>query len=199
VEGQKDHVKNHFSTIYITVASVLLGLTLGDVVSVLRNTEEHSVFLWLQALTVIHLIFNAWYGYSGFAITVQAIPTVWDSVSVFGLSAAHFAIAAFIGASPEYYCAALGIYSLVAIGSMHYTFSLIKRQFNISFGQMRPLYLLNGFASAVFFTMTWLFYTERVGVALEVPVGLFSLGFATAWLVIFTRFSERNIFRELRQ
>lgn len=199
MDDLRHRVRDHFSTVYITIASVLLGLSLADIVALLRDLEHHTVFVWLQALAIIHLIFNAWYAYSGYATLIYAIPTLWDSLSVFLLSAAHFAMAAFVGSEAHYFCFAIAAYGTVAIGSIYYAGWRLGKNSPLNVGPktFAPAMFVNVTAAPLFAVLGTLFYMEVLGPSAEVPIGIVINLYATTWLVVYTRITNKHVFAKL--
>jgi len=199
MDDLRHRVRDHFSTVYITIASVLLGLSLADIVALLRDLEQHSVFVWLQALAIIHLIFNAWYAYSGYATIIYAVPTVWDSLSVFLLSAAHFAMAAFVGSSADYFCFAIAVYATVAIGSIYYSGWRMGKvsPLEIRPTTLAPAMIVNAIAAPFFAAVGTLFNLDYLGPRAEIVVGIVIIAYATTWLVVYTHISNKYVIAKL--
>jgi hypothetical protein len=84
--------RNNFATVYVTVASVLIGLALEDLVSIVRRIEHRDALVWLATVFVVHIIMNAWLGYSSVAISVNLELNPWDALNVFLLPASHFVL-----------------------------------------------------------------------------------------------------------
>jgi len=120
----KEELKNHYSTVYITLISILLGIALGDLVSIFRDLKSPGYFEWLSLIYVVLIIMNSWVAYSLHAISVKLIPVPADAINVFAISVAHFALNSFIG-KPHYqvYCA-VAFYSIISFFTISY---IIKR------------------------------------------------------------------------
>lgn len=115
-------IKSHYSTVYITLISILLGVALADLVSVFRTLENPDYFQWLSLILIVLLIMNAWISYSLHAISVKLIPIPADAVNVFAISIAHFTLNSFI-IKPHYqFYFAVCFYSLVTTLTMLFTF-----------------------------------------------------------------------------
>ena len=115
-----DSIKKHYSTVFITLVSILLGITLGDLVSVFRTVEEPSTFTWLTLVYTVIIIMNAWVSYSMYAISVELIPTPADAVNVFAITAAHFGLNAFIGKPPHLFFYAIAVYCLISFCTVYF-------------------------------------------------------------------------------
>ncbi|MCL6265351.1 hypothetical protein [Flagellimonas myxillae] len=115
-------IKSHYSTVYITLSSILLGVALADLVSIFRTIENPDYFHWLSLILIVLLIMNAWISYSLHAISVKLIPIPADAVNVFAISIAHFTLNSFI-IKPHYqFYFAICFYSLVTTLTMLFTF-----------------------------------------------------------------------------
>ena len=200
MESREEHVRSQFSTVYITIASVLLGLNLAEVVRILSGLEHHTFEIWLQALAVTHLIFNAWFGYSSVAIILQVIPTVWDSLNVFVLAAAHFAMVAFIGTEPHFFAFAVSVYALAAIGTILGNTMRFRDsdELALSTRDSMPMVVFNAICSVVIAVVGLLIYSGKIGSWGGILVGFMALGLATGWLTIFVNTSYKKSLANLR-
>ena len=195
MENLSDHIRSHYSTVFITLCSVLLGLCLADVVSILRNAEHHTWMLWLQAGFVIALIFNAWVAFATHAITVRVIPTIGDSFLVFAVAGGNFAITAFVGTAPYLFWTGVGAYALIAIVVNAFTILRIKKDPNIEFvvSGTAPLVIcsvcqvLGGFAVAA------LSYSNLIDDAIQPALCAVGYVFPLTWLWLYRRVIQRFI------
>ena len=178
-----------FATVYVTVASVLLGLALEDLVSVVRGIEDRDTFVWIASVFIVHIIMNAWIGYSSVAIAVNLQPNPWDALNVFLLSASHFALNSFVGADPGHFFVAAGVYSLTGGAITYYNTWRASHDpsSGISPAGFRGVFLLNG-VGGIFFLGVGLLslssalpeVSQLLGIGVAIP-------FATGWLVEFWR------------
>jgi uncharacterized membrane protein YjfL (UPF0719 family) len=93
----KNEIKQHYATVYITLISILLGIALGDLVSVFRSLSNPTYFEWLSLIYIVLIIMNTWIAYSLHAISIKAIPNPADAINVFVISIAHFVLNSFLG------------------------------------------------------------------------------------------------------
>lgn len=179
----------HFGTVYITLVSVLLGLALDDLVSVLRDIEQRDAFVWLTSIFVVHIIMNAWIAYTSTAIRLRLEPHPWDALGVFALSGAHFAINSFVGSEAMPFLAAVGVYSLTASATV-YGAILRGRQdpdFDFPPSGFRPVIALNigaGIAFLSFAVLSWLGVASR---QMQLVFVASSIPYASLWLFLFWR------------
>jgi hypothetical protein len=115
-------IKSHYSTVYITLISILLGVALADLISVFRAIQSPDYFQWLSLIFIVILVMNAWISYSLHAISVKLIPIPADAINVFAISIAHFTLNSFI-IKPHYqFYFAVSFYSLVTTCTILYLF-----------------------------------------------------------------------------
>lgn len=119
-----EEIKSHYSTVYITLISILLGIALGDLITVFRDLKNPDYFEWLSLIYIVLIIMNAWVAYSLHAISVKLIPVPADAINIFSISVAHFALNSFIG-KPHYqvFCA-IAFYLIISCIAISY---IVKR------------------------------------------------------------------------
>ena len=184
-----ESIRNHFPTVYVTVASVLLGLALEDLVSVVREIEQRDAFVWITATFIVHIIMNAWIGYSSVAIVVALEPNPWDALNVFVLSASHFALNSFVGAEPASFFLAAAAYSVTG-GAITYYNSWRASQDPLSGSSpafFRRVIALNLLGAAVFFCVGLLSRHGILSETVQLVCVSCSIPFATLWLIEFWR------------
>ena len=125
----KEEIKSHYSTVYITLISVLLGIALGDLVNIFRELKSPGYFEWLSLIYIVLIIMNAWVAYSLHAISVKLIPVPADAINVFTISVAHFALNSFIGKPHYQVYYAVAFYSIISFFTISY---IIKRSAHYS-------------------------------------------------------------------
>lgn len=179
----------HFGTIYITLASVLLGLALGDLVSILRGIEHRDAFVWITSIFVVHIIMNAWIAYSSTAILVTLEPHPWDALNVFVLSAAHFAINSFVGSEATPFLTAVGVYSLTAAATVYAATLRVRQDPEVDLPPtgFRPVILLNIGAGITFLFFALISSLGSVSRSLQLLFVVTSIPYASAWLWLFWR------------
>ena len=185
---------SQFGTVYITLVSVLLGLALEDLVSIVRETEQRDPFVWLTAIFVVHIIMNAWIAYTSMAIRVHLEPHPWDALNVFVLSAAHFAINSFVGTEAVPFLAAVGVYSLTAAVTVHSATLRGRRDPSLHFPAdgFRSVIWLNLAAGVLFLAFAWLSSLEVASRRLQLGFVAASIPYATLWLLLFWKGWQRG-------
>lgn len=179
----------HFGTIYITLVSVLLGLALDDLVSIVRSMEHSDPFVWITSIFVVHIIMNAWIAYSSTAIVVMLEPHPWDAVNVFVLSAAHFAINSFVGPEATPFLVAVAVYSLTAAATVYAVTQRVRRDPNIELpaSAFRPVIVLNIGAGLFFLSSAAASGPGGAPRWLQLLFVVCSLPYASIWLLLFWR------------
>lgn len=77
-------LKDSFSSVYMTLLSIIQGVTLGDLASVVENNYAHfTVVHWLLALAMLGLIIGVWHQIMIDAISLQWIPDIEDAALPF--------------------------------------------------------------------------------------------------------------------
>ena len=184
----------HFGAVYVTLASVLLGLALDDLVSIVRAVETRDSVVWIEAVFVVHIIMNAWIAYTSTVTRLRLELHPWDAMNVFGLSAAHFAINSFVGGSVPAFLTAVGIYSITAAATVHGASVRGRRDPDFDFPStgFRPVVALNLTAAVVFLFLALAStrLPEKGGAHL-VFVSL-CVPYATLWLAVFWRCWRRG-------
>jgi hypothetical protein len=182
-----ERLRDHFSVVYITIVSIMLGLALDDAVSVVRDVGQLDLFTGLTAAFSIIVIFNAWVGYSMSASVARLVPSVWDALNVFALSFAHFALNTAIGKAPIVFFVVAGVYAGIAGIVIYYNVRRINQDPDIDYDYriFRKLIVLNA-AGALAFLLTALFvYLGQVPTGMQVVLVALGIPFAVAWLVVF--------------
>ena len=181
--------RKHFGAVYITLASVLLGLALEDLVSIVRSSDYHDPFVWVTSIFVVHIIMNAWIAYSSTAIIFAVEPHPWDAINVFVLSAAHFAINSFVGPDATPFLVAVGVYSLTAAATVVASKIRVRRDPDIELppSAFRPVIALNIGAGVYFLTLALVSGEGGASRTLQFIFVASSLPYASAWLVLFWR------------
>lgn len=167
----------------------MLALVLEDLVSIMRGIDNANFFHWLTAGFVVHVIFNAWVGYSAAASIMRLVPTIWDSLNVFVLSLAHFALNSAIGERPIVFFYTASCYS--AIGGM-VTYYNVWRAAQDDAIDIRPtafrfVIVINAIGAIAFFVAGALTQFGALTNTFQVVITALGLPFATWWLVAFLR------------
>jgi hypothetical protein len=86
IENLEARVSRQFSTLYLTLVSVLVGLVLADLFStihariVLWPLTIETGRTWFQILGNSLAIWSAWLTYAHLGLLRKRLPTIWDSV-----------------------------------------------------------------------------------------------------------------------
>ena len=189
-----DRLEENYSTIYITIVSVLLGLALDDIVSILRNLESINFFNWLTAAFSVHVIFNAWVGYSAAASIARLVPSVWDALNVFTLSVAHFALNSAIGEEPTVFFYSASCYSAVAGGVTYYNVWRADQDesINIRPGMFFRVIGINVAGALGFLAAGVLTQAVFLSATVQNAIVVLGIPFATLWLFVFLRVWKAN-------
>lgn len=184
----RQRLEHNFSSVYITIVSVMLGLALDDAVSIIRDVRHIDPFTALTAAFTLIVIFNAWVGYSMSASIARLVPSVWDALNVFALSFAHFALNTAIGASPETFFAIAGGYSLIAGCVVYYNARRIAQDrtlVDFNYEVFRRLIALNGIGGAGFLLTAVLVSNGVIPGSAQVMLAGLGIVFALAWIALF--------------
>ena len=88
IEDLEARVARQFSTLYLTLVSVLVGLVLSDLFStiharvVLWPLTLETARTWCQIFGNILAVLSAWVTYSHLGMLRNRLPTIWDTVDV---------------------------------------------------------------------------------------------------------------------
>jgi len=185
----RNRLEENYSTIYVTIVSVLLALVLEDLVSIMRDIGSPSLFHWLTAAFVVHVIFNAWVGYSATASVLRLVPTTWDTLNVFVLSLAHFSLNSSIGERPVVFFYTAACYS--AVGGLVTAYNAWRAEQDPVTGlrarHFHPVVLINIAGAAAFALAGLLTQAGQLGGVLQTGVTALSLPFASLWLWTYFR------------
>ena len=86
IEDLETRVARQFSTLYLTLVSVLVGLVLSDLFStiharvVLFPLTLETARTWCQIFGNILSVLSAWVTYSHLGLLKSRLPTIWDTV-----------------------------------------------------------------------------------------------------------------------
>lgn len=184
---KKEEIKQHYSTVYITLISILLGIALGDLIGVFRSISSPTYFEWLSLLYIVLIIMNTWIAYSLHSISIKAIPTPADAINVFTISIAHFVLNSFLGKEHYLIYCAVAFYSIVSIFTFAY---LAKRSFNqpedkYKVKKFRKLIAFNSIGVIVTLVIAYLSYQQFLSKMAEIII--FGLGyfFVIMWLYLY--------------
>ncbi len=190
----KTRLEENYSAIYITIVSVLLGLALDDIVSILRSLESISLFNWLTAAFSVHVIFNAWVGYSVAASIARLVPSAWDALNVFTLSVAHFALNSAIGEEQTVFFYTASCYSAVAGGVTYYNVWRANQDDSIDIVPRTFLKVIaiNAVGAGAFLTAGIVTQTVILSDTAQNSIVVLGIPFATLWLYVFLRVWKAN-------
>lgn len=187
-------LEDNYSAIYITLVSVMLGLALDDVVSILRGIEDLTLFNWVTAAFSVHVIFNAWVGYASAASAVRLVPSVWDALNVFVLSVAHFALNSAIGEEPIVFFYSASCYSAIAGGVVYYNAWRVDQDdaIQLDLATFRSILWINAIGSAVFLVAGILTHQALLTSAVQTLIVALGIPFATLWIYTFLKVWNAN-------
>ena len=183
----QEQIKNHYSTIYITLISILLGVALGDLVSVFRSISQPNYFEWLGLVFIILLIMNAWISYSLHAISVRLIPTPADAVNVFAISVAHFALNSFIGKPHYQFYLAVCFYCLITTGTILFIFYRAS-QFNPKKFYLKSyarVIFINIWGAVIAGIVSWFSFKGMLTSTIEIATFIFGYINAVIWVLLY--------------
>jgi hypothetical protein len=113
-------VREQFPSLYITFASIMVGLVLADLASIARvrlavwPPDLPTLRGWIELLTIVSAALAAWIGYTHLGIGRRRIPTMWDSFNVFGAPVYLLALNSLLVIAPAWlWLAAVGGYMLM--------------------------------------------------------------------------------------
>lgn len=78
-----DRIEGLFPTIYVTLISVLLGLALEDLLSLIRTVDNSDPWIWVVGISMLTFYIAVWTGYAFLAITQKRRPRILDTVNEF--------------------------------------------------------------------------------------------------------------------
>ena len=185
----RERLKDNYSAIYITIVSVMLGLALDDIVSTMRGIDDRNLFDWLTAAFGVHVIFNAWVGYSLAASIARLVPSIWDALNVFALSVGHFALNSAIGAEPGTFLFVAAGYSAVAGGVTAYNVWRANHDdaIEVQFRSFRAVLAINAGGTVLFVVAGVLAQTAMTTPVFQASIVALGIPFATLWIVAFLR------------
>lgn len=190
----RTRLEDNYSAIYVTLVSVMLGLALDDTVSIMRGIESLTPFNWLTAVFSVHVIFNAWVGYSSAASAVRLVPSVWDALNVFVLSVAHFALNSAIGEQPIVFFYSASAYSAVAGGVVYFNIWRVNQDdaITLEVTTFRVILWINAIGSAAFLIAGILAQKSLATPAAQTFIVALGIPFATLWLYTFLKVWRKN-------
>lgn len=190
----RDRLQENYSAIYVTLVSVMLGLALDDIVSIMRTIEDLNLFNWLTALFSVHVIFNAWVGYSSAASIVRLVPSVWDALNVFVLTVAHFALNSAIGEEPIIFFYSAACYSAIAGGVTYYNVWRVDQDDAVKFrlSTFHIILRINAIGAAAFLIAGILAQTIELTGPVQTIIVTLGIPFATLWLFVFLKVWRAN-------
>jgi len=183
----KEELKSHYSTVYITLISILLGIALGDLVSIFRDLKSPGYFEWLSLIYIVLIIMNSWVAYSLHAISVKLIPVPADAINVFAISVAHFALNSFIGKPHYQVFFAVAFYSIISFFTISY---IIKRTAHYSkskfvFKPYVKVLGINIIGVILALIIAFLSYKGFLSMTLEIILFVMGYLFVFIWLYLY--------------
>ena len=190
----KTRLLNNYSAIYVTIVSVMLGLALDDIVSIMRSIEDTNLFNWLTAAFGVHVILNAWVGYSSTAAILRLVPSVWDALNVFALSVAHFGLNSAIGEEPIVFFYAAACYSAIAGGVTYYNVWRANQDdaVDLRVDSFRVVIGVNAGGAVAFLLAAILTQALFLDASVQTAIVALGLPFATLWMFVFLKVWRAN-------
>ena len=182
-----ERIKNNYSTVYVTIVSIFLGIALEDAVSLFREIESPGLKEWVFITLCILLIINSWIGYSSLAIVVRLVPTPMDAINVFILTTFQLTLNTFITYPHFYYWLVLGAFNLGAAIAVTYNVYRASKDIEsgISIGLFRPIIFFNLLAVPVNLVIGYALYKELFAPMMNVILLFSLLLFPVLWLYLF--------------
>ena len=190
----KTRLLNNYSAIYVTIVSVMLGLALDDIVSIMRSIEDTNLFNWLTVAFGVHVILNAWVGYSSTAAILRLVPSVWDALNVFALSVAHFGLNSAIGEEPIVFFYAAACYSAIAGGVTYYNVWRANQDdaVDLRVDSFRVVIGVNAGGAVAFLLAAILTQALFLDASVQTAIVALGLPFATLWMFVFLKVWRAN-------
>lgn len=172
----------------------MLGLALDDTVSIMRSIEDLNLFNWLTAVFSVHVIFNAWVGYSSAASIVRLVLSVWDALNVFVLSIAHFALNSAIGEEPIVFFYSAACYSAIAGGVTYYKVWRVDQDdtVKLELSTFHIILWINAIGAAAFLVAGILTQTMTLSSPVQTAIVALGIPFATLWIFVFLKIWRAN-------
>jgi len=115
----RKQIRGNFTSVYLTLVSIIVALALGDLVTQVRaiysvaGPEATTALLWLQVIGAFGAAFGVWVGYCHIFITTRWILGIWDALSVMTLLIALYLINSTVGLdNPAWWFFALGAHHI---------------------------------------------------------------------------------------
>ena len=182
-----DRIKERFSTVYITLVSIFLGLAMEDLYSKFTSIENPGFYAYVILVLVTLLVINLWVSYSNMAISIRLIPTPTDAFMVFG-SIMGLYILNFMIFRPVYEF--FYVHALFNLGAALATVYHVKRALyddSVDFDPLtfRPVYVLNIAIFAISISVGLVLQLNLAGETLEAVLAGMVLVCPVAWLCVF--------------
>lgn len=182
-----DRIKERFSTVYITLVSIFLGLAMEDLYSKFTSIENPGFYAYVILVLVTLLVINLWVSYSNMAISIRLIPTPTDAFMVFG-SIMGLYILNFMIFRPVYEF--FYVHGLFNLGAALATVYHVKRALyddSVDFDPLtfRPVYVLNIAIFAISISVGLVLQLNLAGETLEAVLAGMVLVCPVAWLCVF--------------
>ena len=182
-----DRVKDRFSTVYITIVSIFLGLAMEDLYSKFGSIEEPDFYSYVIVMLVSLLVINLWIAYSNMAISIRLIPIPMDAFMVFGSIMGLYLLNSMIFRPAYEFFYVHGVFNF---GSALVTWYHVKRALSdehIDFdpGLFRPVYALNIAIFVVSILVAVILQFQLVGKTVEAVLAGLVLLCPIGWLWVF--------------
>ena len=182
-----DRIKERFSTVYITLVSIFLGLAMEDLYSKFTSIENPGFYAYVILVLVTLLVINLWVSYSNMAISIRLIPTPTDAFMVFG-SIMGLYILNFMIFRPVYeFFYVHGLFNLGAALATVYHVRRALYDDSVDFDPLtfRPVYVLNIAIFAISISVGLVLQLNLAGETLKAVLAGMVLVCPVAWLCVF--------------
>jgi hypothetical protein len=180
-------MKDSFSSIYLTVLSVIQGVALADLASVVWSANKQFTFLqWLLVVSTFTMLIIIWDAYTQYSLLWVWVPNIWDAAIPFVIGSLELLLNHTIILSLSAWLFSLALLSgMAALANWH-----VRRQARKEVENTEMLTLLGGqtrwilFNFGSSFALLLLAIASRMG-SLEVKEGIQGIrGFLAIALIL---------------
>lgn len=182
-----DRIKERFSTVYITIVSIFLGLAMEDLFSKFTSIENPDFYAYVILVLVSLLVINLWVSYSNMAISIRLIPNPMDAFMVFGSIMGLYILNFMIFRSAYEFFYVHGLFNLGAALATVYHVKRALSDDNVDFDPLifRPVYALNVAIFAMSICVGVVLQLHLIGETVEAVLAGMVLVCPIAWLWVF--------------
>lgn len=122
-----DRIDGLFPTIYVTLISVLLGLALEDLLSLLRTVDINDPWVWIVGVSLLSFYVAVWTGYAFLAITQKRRPRLLDTINVFFVSVGLRLLNDSVTRPHAYFFFAVSMYYTASMFAVWYNLGMLRK------------------------------------------------------------------------